>query len=196
MGTHINKAVTSRRLAALALLMLPAIAMGREAVQCADVDWWSKGYDSGVRGEPNHWISRQETTCGADFRREEFLAGRRVGLVQFCRPEKGYQLGAKGRLYYGACPPHLEVYFLPAYRQGKSLADLKDRIRVLDLQIEWYEAKLAEIDRSAERQRPRGTAISEEEMAKRTRYRDELKGELEALERSRAAYLAGLEEYQ
>lgn len=168
------------------LLACPLAAMAK--ADCPAGNWRNAGYQDGVNGMPVHWISRYRKACdqaGSPFDQETYLDARSEGLQRYCRAYNGYELGARGAPYYGACPASLEQDFLEAYRTGARLHGLRRKIRALDRQIAWYEDRMAELTET--------TRHDAQVIAERS---ERFLAEITRLERERAAYRERLELYE
>ena len=128
-----------------AILSLSLAAAGARAAGCAAVDWDLEGYRDGSRGQPMHRIGRYQRECatsGGGFDRDHYLAGRARGLQIYCQPQAGYEAGAQGQQYLGACPQVLEPAFLDAFRAGARIHSVRRLITQIDRQLAWYEDRL------------------------------------------------------
>lgn len=133
-------------LVALALFASACSSMGPE--ECAATDWWAMGYEDGSRGMPSDYFGNHRKACAkhgitADF--SAYKAGRDEGLVEFCQPSRGYNLGASGGRYHGVCDVALEEEFLDAYQVGHQLYTLRYNVQNANAQIDAREAALANI---------------------------------------------------
>ncbi len=95
--------------------------------ECRHADWRVIGYEDGARGYEAGRIARHREACARhgivpDF--DVYEKGRLEGLREYCRPEKGYRLGATGTHYDGVCPDAYEAGFIAAYREGKEVYGL------------------------------------------------------------------------
>ena len=109
---------------ALTSVVLAAGCASLSQNECQHADWHSIGYEDGARGYPAARVGSHRKACAEygvtpDF--EQYEMGRLDGLREFCRPVKGYRLGANGRTYPDVCPRDLERPFRRAYRDGKRL---------------------------------------------------------------------------
>ena len=109
-------------------------------------DWEAIGFEDGSRGYTAEQFSKHRKACARygltpDF--QAYQAGRRAGLTEYCKPNRGYRLGAQGKPYRGVCPTNLEAGFLTAYRAGKRLYRMEKDIRSLDNQIHHREKELS-----------------------------------------------------
>jgi len=107
--------------------------------ECRQADWFSIGYEDGVNGLRASQIGQHRKACAKhgiipDFNLYE--QGWQKGVVLFCTPRNGYELGKKGRQYNEVCPGSLRSLFLDAYHDGRALYNLKSDIRNTNRKIE------------------------------------------------------------
>lgn len=129
--------------AALALALPGCASMSRN--ECVTADWYTIGYEGGIRGQREAQISQYRKACaehGVTPDLARYLEGRDVGLRRFCEPRNGYRLGRAGKSYGGVCPRELEREFLQAYGAGRELYDSQQRIKRLGRRIKAREADL------------------------------------------------------
>lgn len=110
---------------------------------CAKADWFEVGRLDGLIGveqENSVYVGR----CRAHLNVELYTAGWNRGLVEFCKPERGFDAGRSGLAYSGVCPQISEAAFLRAYAAGREIMKL--------------ERDNLQIDRDLEATRPDGSA--------------------------------------
>jgi len=107
--------------------------------QCKNGDWKTLGYSDGEQGYPTSRFQSHVEAC-ADYQVKPdataYRAGREEGLKQYCTPDRGLTEGRAGHTYHGVCPASLQKDFLPKYRVGKTMFDLRKRIDNLQNKIE------------------------------------------------------------
>lgn len=143
--------------ALLALVMSGCASMSSE--ECAMSDWSAVGFEDGARGYTTERFSSHRKACAkhgvtADFR--AYQEGRDEGLVQFCQPSRGYNLGVNGGAYNGVCDVAMEEEFLDAYRVGHQLYSLRANVNAASSRIA---AKERELDRIEKEIRSKEAAI-------------------------------------
>lgn len=103
--------------------------------QCKNADWRQIGYTDGASGEPGGKLQEHASACAkADIKPdlEAYLSGRMEGLLSYCQPENGFEVGRRGRPdNVGDCPPHLRAPFLDQYRQGREINGLESQVQNL-----------------------------------------------------------------
>ena len=135
------------------LLVLGAVAISgcasMNADECANSDWTAVGYEDGSRGYTSDRFSNHRKACAkhgitADF--QAYQDGRSDGLVEFCQPGRGFNLGAGGGRYSGVCSADLEPDFLDAYRVGQQLYTLRSNVNNTNALIYSKEQELEDIE--------------------------------------------------
>jgi hypothetical protein len=135
-------------LIALALVGLSGCA-SMSGDECATSDWSAVGYEDGSRGYSSDRFGNHRKACAkhgvtADF--AAYQAGRNQGLVEFCQPSKGFNLGASGGRYNGVCAADVEPDFLDAYRVGQQLYSLRSSVSSANSQIYAREHEIDDIE--------------------------------------------------
>lgn len=113
----------------LILLGLCALLLGGCASltpeQCAHADWRQIGYADGVKGLSGAQIEEHARACAPQGIRpnlDAYLAGRSQGLIRYCQPENGFELGRHGASQIVAdCPDNLKWTFQDQYNQGRQV---------------------------------------------------------------------------
>lgn len=190
----------------LALGMGGCASMSSE--ECANSDWTAIGYEDGSRGYTSERFAGHRKACAkhghtADF--QAYQQGRGQGLVEFCQPGRGFNLGANGGQYYGVCAAEHEPGFLDAFRAGQRLHTLRAYVNSANSQLYSKENELDNVKsliRSKEAQIISSETTNEErvlllvdikDLAERT---GELESEIEALIADRARYEQDLAHYE
>jgi hypothetical protein len=122
------------RLAGLASLVVLGILSGCATMSgddCLTSDWHAIGYEDGSRGYTSDRLGNRRKACAKhgvtpDF--QAYQAGRNEGLVEFCQPSRGFNLGSGGGAYHGVCTAHNEARFLDAYNSGYHLYNLRSNV--------------------------------------------------------------------
>ena len=133
--------------AALATLVLSGCA-SMSSEECAATDWTAVGYEDGARGYTSERFSGHRTACArhgvtADF--GAYQAGREQGLVEYCQPGRGYDVGVSGGRYHGVCSADLEHDFLDAYNAGHHLYTLRSNVSRASSRIASKERELKKV---------------------------------------------------
>ena len=108
------------------------------ADECAANDWFAMGHEDGSRGYTSDRFGNYRRACTKhgvtpDF--QAYQSGRDQGLVEFCQPGRGYNLGVNGGQYRGVCSVEMEASFLEAYRAGRKLHTLRANVSNANSQI-------------------------------------------------------------
>ncbi len=133
---------------AAAMLVLSGCATMSED-ECLMSDWNAIGYEDGSRGYTMEQFSNRRQACAKhgvtpDFR--AYQEGRDEGLVSFCQPSRGYNLGVSGGSYHGVCDVALEEEFLDAYRVGQQLYSLRSNVQTANNRIYSKERELERVE--------------------------------------------------
>lgn len=117
--------------------------------ECLAVDWRTVGYEDGVEGYPGDHIAQHRKACAKYGVRADlalYQEGRNQGLVEFCQPTNGYNIGVRGGGYGGVCPAQLEPAFLRAYRAGRELHEMVARVSGTQAELESKRRELARVE--------------------------------------------------
>jgi hypothetical protein len=176
--------------------------------ECLTSDWQTIGYEDGARGYTAERIGQHRKACAKHGVAPDFAAyqsGRDQGLVEFCQPSRGFNVGASGGNYNGVCNVTLEADFLDAYNAGRLLHTLRSNVNRASSAIS---GKEYEIDRIKKKIDDKEAALIGEDTATADRVLlladlkelHERTGELEAqikdLYAERARSQVELEHYQ
>ncbi len=176
--------------------------------ECVNSDWVAIGYEDGSRGYTTDKFGSRRKACAkhgvtADFK--AYQAGRQEGLVEFCQPSRGYNLGASGGRYYGVCDIAMEEEFLDAYRVGSQLHTLRSNVNNTSSSI--Y-SKEAELKRTKEKIRAKQAELISEDATTQDRVMlladlkdlsersGQLEAEIEKLVADKARYEYELQDYE
>ena len=176
--------------------------------ECANSDWVAIGYEDGSRGYTTDKFGSRRKACAkhgvtADFK--AYQEGREEGLVEFCQPSRGYNLGVSGGAYYGVCDVAMEEDFLDAYRVGSQLHSLRSNVNNTSSRI--Y-SKEAELKRTREKIREKQAELISDEVTPQDRLlllgdirelaerSGELEEEIEQLVADKARHEHELENYE
>ncbi|WP_299183502.1 DUF2799 domain-containing protein [uncultured Neptuniibacter sp.] len=106
--------------------------------ECVTGDWQGIGYRDGAQGKSETFVADHQQACAEYQIRvdlQAYLEGRGQGLQAYCQPGNGYRLGHKGAKYNPVCPKSLSAEFENAYREGRALYQLEQRVRQVENQI-------------------------------------------------------------
>ncbi len=117
--------------------------------ECMTSDWSAIGFEDGSRGYSTDRFSQHRKACAkhgvtADF--SAYQGGRDQGLVEYCQPNRGFNVGSNGGRYNGVCSVNLEAGFLDAYNAGYHLYTLRSNVNRANSQIYTKENELDEIE--------------------------------------------------
>ena len=125
-----NNKVSAILVVLAALAMTGCATMSSE--ECALSDWSAVGFEDGARGYTTERFSSHRKACAkhgitADFR--AYQEGRDEGLVEFCQPSRGYNLGVSGGRYNGVCDVALRQAMTAIYVIYHSKTEFSDGVR-------------------------------------------------------------------
>ncbi len=176
--------------------------------ECATSDWTAVGYEDGSRGYTSERFGKHRKACAkhgitADF--QAYQQGRSQGLVEFCQPGRGFNLGVNGGQYNGVCSADLEADFLDAYRVGQQLYTLRSNVSSANSQIHNKKYELEDIEDQITHNEAR--LISDQtttedrvlllaELKRLSERTGELEVEIEALIADRARHEQDLQHYE
>ncbi len=116
--------------AAIAMLVMSGCA-SMSSEECIATDWTAVGYEDGARGYTSERFSTHRKACakhGVTANFASYQRGREQGLVEYCQPGRGFNVGVNGGRYYGVCSVDLEPDFLDAYNVGYQLYTLRSNV--------------------------------------------------------------------
>ncbi len=134
---------------ALAAMLVMSGCATMSSEECLATDWTAVGFEDGARGYTTERFSKHRQACAkhgitADF--GAYQAGRDQGLVEYCQPARGFNVGVSGGRYYGVCNVNLEQDFLDAYNAGYHLFTLRANVNRADANINSRERELERIE--------------------------------------------------
>ncbi len=192
---------------AAAALMLQACSTMNES-ECVMSDWRTIGYEDGAAGYSADRIGSHRKACakhGVAPDLQAYRQGREEGLRQFCQPDNGFNLGARGGAYNGACPADLALDFTDAYQAGKQLYTLQSRVNNAASQIAYRQRQLDSVEDQL-RAKELGVISDEATIQERAQMlleakelnekRGQLQAEIVELERQKAIYERDLDRYR
>ncbi|MEJ2297070.1 MAG: DUF2799 domain-containing protein [Woeseiaceae bacterium] len=191
----------------LALLVVTGCA-GMSDEECMATDWSAVGYEDGARGYTAESFSRHRKACakhGITANFGEYQAGREKGLVEYCQPGRGYDVGVRGGRYYGVCSIDLEPDFLDAYNEGYHLYTLRSNVNRANSGIYAKEQELENVHNSVRAKEAAlidPTTTMEDRILLLADLKDlsertgQLEAEIQGLYEERARHQAELDNYQ
>ena len=131
--------------------------------ECMASDWSAIGYEDGARGYTTDRFGRHRKACAKHGVTPDFSAyqnGRDQGLIEYCRPNRGFRVGSNGGSYNGVCNVNMEADFLDAYNAGYHLYTLRSNVNRATSSIQ---SKENELDRIEDKLLRNGVAIIADE---------------------------------
>ncbi len=119
--------------------------------ECMTSDWSAIGYEDGSRGFATDRFGQHRKACAKHGVTPDFSAyqnGRDQGLVEFCQPHRGFNVGSNGGSYNGVCSVNLEADFLDAYNAGHQLYTLRSNVNRANSSINSKENELDRIEKT------------------------------------------------
>lgn len=177
-----------RRLIIAAAVSAAALAVGScatmSAEQCMAGDWSGQGYVDGQQGLTMSRLDDHAEACAKHSVAPDaaaYAAGRRRGLVYYCTPAKGFEVGRTGSGYAGVCPAGLEADFTYGYRDGQvvhaaeqALLNARGRVDSLGDRLEDLDEKI--LGKQAE---ARADGLTDEQ-------REQIRNRIQEIRRERA----------
>ncbi len=117
--------------------------------ECMTSDWSAIGYEDCSRGYTMDRLAKHRKACAKHGVTPDFAAyqnGRDQGLVEYCQPSRGFNIGSHGGRYNGVCSVNLEADFLDAYNAGYHLYALRSNVSRASASISSKESELDEIE--------------------------------------------------
>lgn len=112
---------------------------------CENVDWYELGRRDGSQGLPVNVYESRRSECKleSDLALENlYLNGRNAGLVDFCTPANGFEMGRTGQIYYYVCPVDTESEFVGRFRVGRRIFQLEKSNQEVSSQLKSLLAQL------------------------------------------------------
>ncbi|MGB7480103.1 MAG: DUF2799 domain-containing protein [Burkholderiaceae bacterium] len=151
--------VRLQRLALAALLLALAGCASMSKEECLTANWGEVGMRDGQNGEPrSRFASHAEACREAGIRADQgqYMSGWERGIVYFCTPHNGFEVGRRGRYYSsGTCPPALEGGFRHGYDRGIDIHRAQQEVDRVQNNIRDKQRKLDEAKTDDERRRLR-----------------------------------------
>jgi hypothetical protein len=125
-----------------------------EEAECMTADWRAIGYEDGAQGYGPEQLAVRRKACaeyGVAANFEAYMAGREEGLVYYCRPQNGYNVGNSGYRYGGQCPPYLEPAFVAAHADGFGLYQRRARMQNIGKRLSYSRQRSQELYELADR---------------------------------------------
>jgi len=193
-------------IALLTLVMSGCATMSGD--ECMATDWSAVGYEDGARGYTTERFSGHRKACAkhgitADF--GAYQSGRDQGLVEYCQPGRGFDVGVNGGRYYGVCPANQEPDFVDAYNVGYHLYTLRSNVNRAASAIAARERELQNVEDAMLHNEAalidRETTIEQRiiliaELKDLSEDTGRLEAEIQDLYEQRAHYQAELDNYQ
>ena len=123
----------------LSLISVSCTTLRTEKPTCLERDWYELGRRDGSQGQNDSKLNAYKNECSKAFSTQAetlYINGRNAGLVEFCRPENGFDLGRMGIVYEHVCPAIMESEFMTAYNKGQKTRLEETEQKDFDRQVE------------------------------------------------------------
>jgi hypothetical protein len=134
----------------LPILLLAGCASMSKS-ECLTADWNAVGYEDGARGAPAAAVSSRRSACARKASvapdMDAYLAGRELGLKQYCRPTNGFIVGSRGETYEGVCSGAQADPFVAEYQSGRLLFDMQREAAVAEQEFSQAQTELWNVKR-------------------------------------------------
>lgn len=117
------------------VLFLSGCAKMMNENECVAADWRSVGFSDGTQGRAQDWLGKRAEACaeyGVTPNMDQYLMGRDQGLVNYCQPRRGFDVGLRGQVYENVCPQNLAGPFLAGLQDGSGLRGREQRVSDID----------------------------------------------------------------
>jgi len=154
------------------------------AEQCTAGDWSGQGYIDGQAGMTMSHLDEHTEACakhGVTPDAAAYAAGRQQGLLHYCTPGKGFEVGRTGSGYAGVCPSDLEADFNYGYRDGQIVHEAEAALSRARSRVDSFGARLEELDEKivAKQAEARAEGLTDEQ-------RDQVRNRIAEIRRERA----------
>lgn len=139
---------TMRALLLVPLLFVLATCAPISEEACRGGDWQGIGFADGTKGKLLSVFDSYQETCaeyGTVPVKQAYLAGRAMGLLQYCTPQNAYSVGRSGDALSPVCAAPQVTAMRPAYAHGQSYYEYEQDIRQAEDRIDELRRELAQI---------------------------------------------------
>lgn len=131
------------------LLLIGALSLAGCATlseeECRAADWRTIGFEDGTVGKPIGQIGKHREACadhGVPVDLVAYKQGHEEGMIIFCQPASGFELGNRGGRFNDDCPVDLRAGFYAAYEDGYRAYKLRREVRSSEQDIRRYQQSL------------------------------------------------------
>lgn len=144
-------ALTIFRLAAIiALAFLVSSCASITQDECRAGDWETIGKRDAVEGHAPSRLEEHAKVC-ANFRivpeEDAYMAGWDEGILIYCTPVNGFNVGRANSGYHGLCPAEVAGSFLEGRQVGLALGDVERRVASAQGRLDSAESDISRIRR-------------------------------------------------
>ena len=133
-----TKPITALAITSLAVFALIACSSPQNRGPCQEPDWYEIGRRRGAQGQPLGDVAGEGQTCPDSDRELQsalYRNGHDRGLIEYCTPELGFELGRTGAEFKEICPQPLAQAFLKSYLAGARSYQLEKANQAIDQEI-------------------------------------------------------------
>ncbi|WP_176785772.1 DUF2799 domain-containing protein [Propionivibrio dicarboxylicus] len=113
--------------------------------ECQIANWSDVGQADGLLGKNLSFLNQRRSDCAeANIQIDQaaYLKGRDQGLKTYCQLGNAAQIGLRGEVYEGVCPPAIDQEFRRRYNIGFDIHRFKDEIARLRYRLGSLEERL------------------------------------------------------
>lgn len=159
---------------ALASLLVLGGCASMSPQECRTADWYDVGQRDGQNGYSRGNIENHVKACGEvhiNPDRALYQKGWARGIVSYCTPHNGMEVGRRGSSYSGSCPAELEPAFRERYRLGREVYDAQQELNRLDNDSRTQERRLRDAKNDDDRNKARRDLRDIDDRQRRARDR-------------------------
>ncbi|TLP47245.1 DUF2799 domain-containing protein [Cohaesibacter sp. CAU 1516] len=186
------------------VLLLSGLLVGCASLtedECHIGNWQSIGLNDAVQGRTTARFNDHIKACqryGVLPDKGLYDKGYHEGLVRYCTPSNGFNVGRNGYQYHGICPAGAEASFLRGYERGHDLHEIEKQIAEARNSLGDVRSKIASL-RSHKAAPGKKDKVSERErrasLRRLFREADRLEDEIHRLNRQRDRALLAADDF-
>ena len=117
--------------------------------ECRVGDWRTIGFEDGSVGKDVRDIGQHREACadyGITVDLDAYRQGHEEGMVVFCQPASGFELGTSGQPFIDSCPEELRSEFYAAFEDGNRVFKLRRDLNYRQQELERSQQLILEMD--------------------------------------------------
>ncbi len=146
--------------------------------KCATTDWYALGVTDGRAGHAaERLVKHREACAGVKIEPDEtrYLQGRKLGLADYCRPDRAIDAGLAGNSYEGVCDAEFARLHSAGYAVWRAKKNVDDNLSA----VSWREAEIHGDKASDSRKAELRSQVRELDRKRETLRHQQLQAELE-----------------